>query len=1003
MPRLIQFEGRTVSVPDDATDAEVSQILTASAPPAAPGAGQALLDQLEGRAPTAHPAREYYKPPTMTDRLLGALGYANQTGAVMAREATRSAAGVLGTPVDIVNIAPQLLNLLPGVSGVGPITEQPFFGSERLDAVGNSIPQLLAAAKTAVGFPTTADPKPQDAFQRMAGRISGEIGSSMLLPLFALRGVSMGSQAARAMAQAPAATAAPSVIPGAQWVAQQGNNVANLPKAIMGNLYEAAAVNPVGMLKRESLLAGAAGAGAGVANEAAGNPQHGNNFWSDFGGSMAGVLGGSGLASAGGALKNLFSSVTGRAATGDAVREAVTDRLINNSTMMGERVAQGGNLDTTPLVQALQRKAPIEEAVPGYRAGIADRTQDPGLTTFQFNTDARIPGQASARRSNNETAVSERMQGLAPQGDPATFRSALEADRTTKIANANQGVETARQNFDTASQAVVPQLPLAEQRGAVLRDALQNASDNVKKTLDTLWAPINQSQAKVDINPLTKRFSEIDNSLSMNESRRFRPSEADIPNALTQPQPSGSGLVDQYGAPLAPQKITTAVEMNEITGIRSGLTDDIRRLETAGQTNEARVLKQYRDSLDKFVEGSVPPELKTQYEQARAATKDYHDRFSRPGDAVAETLRPKEGGGYRQPDSNVSRQFVPTDQGNLKDYRALLAETKGDPKVRGALEDEILSDVKTRGLIDKPEQLTKYLGERKVVLNDFPDLRQKLEAAGAAKSTLAKVEADAKTLTTELTTPGRSPNADYLKYGNERTADSMRTVITADKPGEAAKALIAAAGDTPAARLNARTALWEEVKRVGRESAPGATGTERWNGKRLASMFRDPKVDAVAKELWSDAPQELADVKKVFSALEGAEGSSRARIAGSSGTAQSLSGKFDPAMSASSLASRMRSVHRGQLSPSIAAIDIGATWLRRRSLQAQSHAIEQLTAEVVNNPGLAAELLKKYNPADWPAKRRLIQQAYGVRATQTLNLLDEAHAEDPVKDAVMKK
>ena len=57
-------------------------------------------------------------------------------------------------------------------------------------------------------------------------------------------------------------------------------------------------------------------------------------------------------------------------------------------------------------------------------------------------------------------------------------------------------------------------------------------------------------------------------------------------------------------------------------------------------------------------------------------------------------------------------------------------------------------------------------------------------------------------------------------------------------------------------------------------------------------------------------------------------------------------------------------------------------------------------AAVVNNPGLAADLLEKYNPATAAARRAMLTQKYGVRITSLLNLLDEAENEDPVLVAV---
>ena len=250
-----------------------------------------------------------------------------------------------------------------------------------------------------------------------------------------------------------------------------------------------------------------------------------------------------------------------------------------------------------------------------------------------------------------------------------------------------------------------------------------------------------------------------------------------------------------------------------------------------------------------------------------------------------------------------------------------------------------------------------------------------------------------------MNTPGRSAQANYLQYGDEATVDAVRNLVSSPKPREAARELLEAAGGTPEARQNARAALWEAVK-TKRMPAQGATGNDRWDAKKLKAFFDDPKTAAVAEELWSDAPDDLASIKEFFGALAGAEGSVRTRAPNSSGTAQALSGKFDQSLSAASVASRARSVNRGVLSPGIAIVDVAATWLRNRSKQVQSRAIDTLASAAFNNPNLAADLLEKYNPADFAAKRRLISQKYGARATQVLNLLDEMQDEDEFTDAV---
>ena len=49
---------------------------------------------------------------------------------------------------------------------------------------------------------------------------------------------------------------------------------------------------------------------------------------------------------------------------------------------------------------------------------------------------------------------------------------------------------------------------------------------------------------------------------------------------------------------------------------------------------------------------------------------------------------------------------------------------------------------------------------------------------------------------------------------------------------------------------------------------------------------------------------------------------------------------------------------------------------------------------------MAADLLEKYNPATAAARRQMLTQKYGVRATTLLNIMDEAENDDPVLSAI---
>lgn len=979
MGKRIQFQGRVIEVPEDATDDEVAEILSAQ-PAAAPAPAPSPTAALEANGPEAGSPMQQSVAPTEDTSILDAIFSGASTAAGFGEQAAigarRGLSGLLGAPADLVNASPMLLNLLPGVDGVGPISNSPVGGSEFMDGV---LAAPVRGAQYLLGNPME-DRAPDGFGERVARRVGIEIGATAGIGApFAIAGRA-GATAARANQAAASSPLSRLFWKGA----------------------ETMAVNPQRAVRREMTMAAGAGAGAGVANEIAGNPQEGDNFASDFTGSIVGAVG-TGLASS--AATGVYN--VGRHAFGnpnyadDVVRQEVADRLVNNSTSLGAQFAETNTIDTADIVRMLREPSAAEQAIPGFQANIGDRTRDPGLTAYALNVDANTPGAATARRTGNNAAVGNAMDGLAPDGDAGAFRGALEANRTARLGQADDAVRAATDSFDQARAAAAPIMDTAAARGSNIRSAVEDAHARVKAAVSQMYEPINQSRTTVDMAGLDDSLRGVTDNLSTAERRRFTPNETGIPNEFLPeagPTDIPTGLLDANGNPITrPAPVADAQQpINEVMGIRNALTDRAREAASAGRTNEARVLGDYIAALDGYVDSAVPPALRDQWDAARAATRDMNDRFTRPQTGIAQTLGRREGM-YSLDDSAVAGKFTPTDQGRVDDFRALMREAGTDQRVRDGLTDEVLSQA--RGLLDRPAALGKFLADRNIVLTEFPDVRARLQAAGAAKTTLDQAETEAKRLVRELGDPARGvtgtgAQANYLRFGPEGTVPAMRTVLNAPDSAVAARELVQAAGGDATALNNARTAFWDVVSDAGRNSASDSAGNRVWNGRKLRAFIDDPRNMAVARELYADQPERLDTIEKVFRALADVDGSSRTTVPGTSGTTQTMNGRFDPALSASSVASRVRSVNRGQLSPGIAVIDVAATWLRRRSADKQARAVDLLASNAVNNPDIAADLLQRYNPADWAAKRRLLVQKYGVRATQIVNLLDEVTADE---------
>lgn len=862
-------------------------------------------------------------------------------------------AALAGAPVDLVNVSPMLLNLLPGEQGMRPFSPDPVGGSGTIEDLFR-VPSDVVNAVAGTDLDTLHEPQAGMA-GRFAHRIGQEVGA--VIPF-----VGVGSRLARGARGLEEMSGAE------RWLA------APMRK------------NPVGAVQKEAAFATASGTGAQTANELFTADNRGTPV-TDLGGSIAGVASLSGAGGIAGILRNLAAGATNNPRWMDDIAgQAVVDQIINNSTMMGEQaepfILRGldPQLDTTPLADRLRAPAAVEQAIPGYTADIGVRADDPLLKTFVQDANARSAGAGNAARTRNNAAVNATVDALAPAGNPGDFRLALQQGVDAEIASLFDEEMLARAASDEARSFVLPQMASPAARGASIRSGLQDAKTSALDDVSELYAAIEGSGATIDPAALAQRFGAVDAGLPVNDQLRFRPQEADTPGRL-----------------LPEEGDAAPVPFREATAIRSGLSNEAMKARAANEPRRASIAGQYRDELDRFLAEALDPETAAAYEAANRARFDVGQRFEDRG-ALPQTLAQTERGDFRLPDEAVPRQYVQPDSGRVSDYGALMREAGTDQRVRDGIADQVLADAQP--YLDNPDRLDGFLRDHGVVLNDFPELRQKLEKAGVQTRQMQGATAARTAAERDLTTPGRSPEADYLykspgaAFGNDESRRSISRVVNSADPRAATRQLLDRAGSTdPEAAVNLRTALWEEVSAKGKNSATDLDGQDVWNARKVRDTLNDPKFSAVAEELWRDDPDDLASIREVFDALEAAT-PGRARAPGSSGTAQSIQGKLDPSMTATSIASRARSVKRGQMSPVIASIDLLSTYLRNKSTQVQARAIDTLAAQVVNNPGLAADLLEKFNPADFAVKKQMLTQRYGARVSQVLTLLDAANNED---------
>ena len=914
--------------------------------------------------------------PGLGERIVsGAQGLARR-GAFLSQELARGVTQLAGAPVDLVNMTPMALNLLPGVSGVGPFSERPFGGSQMLWDTVSAPRDLVAAIMGGEG----GDAQPQDRFDRVAGRVANEVGAATLPLAGALTAANrMGVQGARAMQES-----------------------ARPISRFAGRVVESAAVNPGRFAANELGFATAAGTGAGLAREVA---PEGMEDTFDFLGALTGALGLAGAQTVGRTASDVGSAVTGRGGS-QLVRDEVAGQL---GRAAGAPMAPSGAIDTAGLAQTLRSGRTISDIVPGYRPTTADVSQNPGLAALEYGRGTGGPntGLFSQRRESNRVAAGEAVSDLRPAATPGAFSDPARARRDELLRDAEIQTYLAETQLEDATRQLQSVMS-GEARGQTIRSALEEALGAAREVERAAWSVV---QGEADPRPLAQRFSAVADSLTASERRVI----SDMAAAI--------GTPGSFDGP---------VRLEEITSLRSELTSAVR--EAADNPNRQRILSRFVDELDAYLDSA--PDLAEALSSARAVSRDLNDRFTRRGAAIADALARRPSGGPAMPDSAVPGRFVQPDRGQASEIDRLLSEAgeqisgpgpvpgtsvaqpapPGGPTnlspaapnnvapVREAVRDQILDDVGRGGLLDRPDRLDQFVGDRSQLFGRFTDLRDDLRAAGGLRRTADEARQAQSALTRELGGPDGQPGAStvarYLSFGDERAPDAMAAVVGARDPARAVDELLTFVGDNPQAVEGARSAFWQLMERRTRSS--GATtrmggGEQPIRFQQLDTFLRDPATRAVAERLYRDNPEHLRNLTAIAESLRTVDFGATGRVPNSSGTPQGLRGS-EILPSTETLGSRGFAFARGQVGLPFLGLNIGSVIARRAILRGRGQEFQELLDQALLHPDLAATLLRDSNPADIRAMTRAARIHLGNRAAFLDDLLtdDEPSFEDTI-------
>jgi hypothetical protein len=960
-----------------------------AAPPPAPAAPATTIGSwrdapvVKVAAPAPLPVDEEQ---SLVDTIMGYGGEALDTGAFVTQELARGVTQILGLPSDLVNASPMLLNLLPGEQGMTPMSPNPPAGSKHLwemfsapreaaiEYVENPIRDAIGAEQIQRNKQGNYDLTPDNAFERVAGRVMEEIGAAAVPGLGLVRaGAKMGTAGARAMQE------------GSGFVQRQ-----------VGKAVESAAVDPAKFLSKEALYASSAGAGAGLAREAVSDGDAKTTTGTEALADLFGAFGGVGSVALADAtqrtLRDGASAITGRGSS-TLVRDAVAGELGRSADVP---ITPSGALDTEALATSLSGGGNASRAVPGFQESTADVAQNPGLASLEYSRQSGSnAGTFTQRRQANQRATNEAIESLAPDATPGTFRETLSARRDDALSGAENKQYVAQQEFDEAAMDLAA-AQTGEARGQTIRVALDDALAKAKVVEREAWAGID---GEVDPSGLKAAFEEVTESLTLAERQVVSGDSGtlSIPSRLSKDVAvdEDAALIAQVFGGEAAEEAPELARLAEITTLRGSLTDKARAARSAGDNNAARVLDKYVARIDDFLDGAAP-EIVQQMEEARAVTRNLNDRFTRPGTPVAETLSRNQGQ-PRTPESQVAPKFVQSDEGQASGIDTLLRETNNAPDVRAALEDQIRAGAEP--LLDNPARLEKFLGQYEQVFQKFPELRDEFGTAAALKRNLDETTKARKGIERDLGTPeqpGRGAVGKYLQFGDERAVDAMSGVVNAKDPAAAVDELLSFTGGEPKAIEGAKSAFWQLMRRDATSTAittRSPDGELAWRPQSLYNFLQDPKKRTVAERLYANDPKQLQRVDEIAKALLEVDTRVTAKAPNSSGTPQALA-KSEVLPSTETIGAYVFAYKRGQVGLPFIGLRLVSTIARRAALRGKTREFQELLDEALLNPKVAEALLKEHNPASVAAMTRTAKTWMGNRANAVAGLLEDDPTED---------
>lgn len=704
-------------------------------------------------------------------------------------------ADILGAPVDLMNRAPELLNLLPGEQGMTPLSENPVGGSQMLRSGLSSI---------GAGYQNIEDVPAQYRPIARGGEVLGQSAPVAALPLAAaqrpIQGISQFLSRTPKPVQAPAYYRAPTS------VRQSPRGFGRTPGArtserttFTGPFVNTARSSPGTFAAAELSSATGAGLGAGIAEKVApGDPQA----------ALAGELAG-GLVNPWSVLLSQTRKVS-----------SVIDRAVASTTPQGRKYAaakylQGltRDLGEDPRNIAGRIGTPDADA-PSMTAGAM--SQSPAIMALERKLIKDSGDFGGRLREQVERSIGEAnasLRAAAQSGNPA----ALQAANQARIEYVNGLVQTrlarAEQRAQQVMQRIPPNDPAARSAANLrAREILDDAYADARAVENSLWEEGIDKTVPVGADGLSRGLASASEGLVRGETP---PIDSVLLNAAEE-------IISEGGTTAGEMLTLRSRILTKAGELRSGANpkrDAARRLEL--------IADNILDDLD-GVPGSA---------EARQFSYDLNQRFTSnyPG-----KLRQTRGRGETViPASQTIERGIAGGGDEAVNATNQLGEAaefgagrgmEMNQQVETVLRDMAQVVVNPRtGEID-PARFANWAQRNRAMLERFPQLRAQLQDAGQAQEILNQTRARA-----QAVQKATDKSAFAQVAGYDDPVAGVRSVLNGKRPVTGLNQLFRTARRAgPEAVAGLRASVIENVFK----DATGANGLI--DGMKLKDWFATP-------------------------------------------------------------------------------------------------------------------------------------------------------------------